>query len=302
MPNDFAPDQEFDMNMRESMIQSICEKYPFISCDVIGKSVCQRDIHCLRIGSSQRPALFASAFHGMEWLTSLLVLLFADRVCNSIANNQPMYGVDMQQALDKQGLFIVPCVNPDGVEISINGAENACSYENLVNSLMNYGSTTSWQANARGVDINHNFNANWQELHKLEEANNITGPAPTRYGGPYPNSEPETRVVVNLCNTVDFRHAIAFHSQGEEIYWRFGENTPETSKPMAQMMAELSGYTLSSPEGLAIGGGFKDWFILKFSKPGFTVEIGKGKNPLPMKDISSIYRTLEKMLVYCSIV
>ena len=65
---------------------------------------------------------------------------------------------------------------------------------------------------------------------------------------------------------------------------------------MGKILSQTSGYKLSSPEGLAVGGGFKDWFIKTFNKPGFTIEIGKGKNPLPISDFDSIYKKLEKML------
>lgn len=292
----------FDMNLREKFIENLCKKYSFIECGTIGKSLCNRDIHYLKIGSYNNPALFVAAFHGMEWLTSLLVLEFTNSISESIYNNKPIRGVKIEDFLNRRGLVIIPCMNPDGVEISINGAKNACRYEDLVNRLMNYGSTVHWQANARGVDLNHNFSAGWYELHKLEEENGITGPAPTRYGGPAPDSEPETRALVDFCRKINFRHAIAFHSQGEEIYWKYGDKTPPESEAMGLEMAKLSGYRLASPEGLAIGGGFKDWFIEKFARPGFTVEIGKGKNPLPISDIVPIYSTLESMLIYCSIV
>ena len=291
----------FDIKLRENFIKKLCKKYSFIKCGTIGKSLCNRDIHYLKIGSSNKPALFAAAFHGMEWLTSLLVLTFTESISEAIYNNKPIKGVEIGNFLSRRGLIIIPCMNPDGVEISINGAQNACSYESLVNRLMNYGSTVRWQANARGVDLNHNFNANWYELHQLEAKNGITGPAPTRYGGSAPNSEPETKALVNFCEKVNFRHVVAFHSQGEEIYWKYGEKTPPKAGLMGAEMAKLSGYKLSTPEGLAVGGGFKDWFIEEFAKPGFTVEIGKGKNPLPLSDIEEIYETLESMLIYCSI-
>ncbi len=290
----------FDAKMRETFINGLCQKYPFTECATIGKSLCGREIRCFKIGSSNNPVLFAAAFHGMEWLTSLLVLIFAEQMSEAYHNNGDINSVKIKETLNQRGLMIVPCVNPDGVEISINGAQTAGPYETLINEIMNNKPATSWQANARGVDINHNFNANWYALHSLEEKNGITGPAPTRYGGPFPESEPETKALVNLCKKINFRHVIAFHSQGEEIYWEYGKNTPETSKTMGQQMAALSGYTLSEPEGLAVGGGFKDWFIEKFAKPGFTVEIGKGKNPLPLSDINKIYPKLKNMLVYCA--
>ena len=256
----------------------------------------------MKIGSDRNPALFAAAFHGMEWLTSLLVLKFANSISEAVYNRKFINGVDIEKFLNQRGLMVVPCVNPDGVEISIKGAQNACIYKKLVNELVNYGNASHWQSNARGVDLNHNFNANWYELHRLEEENGITSAAPTRYGGPHPESEPETRAMVDFCKEYNFRHTIAFHSQGEEIYWYFGPRTPKKSKSIGEIMAKLSGYKLTSPEGLAVGGGFKDWFIKKFARPGFTVEIGKGKNPLPLSDIDEIYKKLENMLIYCSIV
>ncbi len=289
----------FDLKMRERFILELCERFPFIERGSVGSSLCNRDIQYLKLGSSDNPVLFAAAFHGMEWLTSLLVLLFFKRVAIAVERNERMNDIDMKQALYERGLIVVPCVNPDGVEISLNGAQTAGRYEALINEILNDGNTARWQANARGVDLNHNFNANWSELHKLEQENGINGPAPTRYGGPFPVSEPETKAIVNLCENISFRHAIAFHSQGEEIYWHYGENTPRNAENMGEMMAKLSGYTLAEPEGLAVGGGFKDWFIEKFSRPGFTIEIGRGKNPLPLTDIEAIYRKLEKMLIYC---
>ena len=291
----------FDMLMRENFIGDLRNKYKFIEYNIVGKSLCGRDIGCLKIGSSKEPVLFAAAFHGMEWLTSLLVLTFVKNLCKAIYDNKFINHLDIKTALNKNGLIVVPCVNPDGVEISINGAKTAGEYKDLITKIANYDSTDSWQANARGVDLNHNFNANWEQLHQLEEKNGIVGPAPTRYGGENPESEPETKALIKLCKNINFRHVVAFHSQGEEIYWNFGEKTPEKSKKIAESMAKLSGYKISSPEGLAVGGGFKDWFIQEFGRPGFTVEIGRGKNPLSLSDIDSIYKKLENMLLYCCI-
>lgn len=66
---------------------------------------------------------------------------------------------------------------------------------------------------------------------------------------------------------------------------------------MARILSCSSGYTVSSPEGLACGGGFKDWFVEKFRRPAFTVEVGKGRNPLPIEALDGIYEKLREMLV-----
>ena len=90
---------------------------------------------------------------------------------------------------------------------------------------------------------------------------------------------------------------ITFHSQGEEIYYEYGKNTPEKSYTVAQILAGVSEYTLVKNEGHAASGGLKDWFIEEFKKPAFTVEIGKGENPLPVNQLDEIYERLETLLV-----
>ena len=72
---------------------------------------------------------------------------------------------------------------------------------------------------------------------------------------------------------------------------------PENARLQGELLAELSGYTMSEPDGLAIGGGFKDWFVETFNSPAFTIEIGNGKNPLPISDLEGIYERLKQMLL-----
>lgn len=286
-----------DQHFREKLIFDIQKKYDFISIEVLGKSYCKRDIFSMKIGNQNNACLLVGGIHGMEWLTSLLLLIFIDKICQAMRCNSKIYDMDLKNFLRKNGVCFVPCLNPDGTEISIHGSKCAKDYANTVEKISN-GNTNIWQSNARGVDLNHNFDAKWEELNILEKKNGITGPAPTRFGGEFPESEIETQILVELCKENNYRHAIAFHSQGEEIYWNFGDKQPENSFLLAKLFSNLSGYKLSQPEGLAVGGGFKDWFIEKFNKPAFTIEIGKGKNPLPISDVPDIYSKLEKMLVF----
>ena len=70
---------------------------------------------------------------------------------------------------------------------------------------------------------------------------------------------------------------------------------------MAHILADACGYRLADPEGLAVGGGFKDWFIETFDRPAFTVECGRGRNPLPLSDLGPLYRRLREMLVLTAV-
>ena len=236
--------RQADRRTREMMIGGLLMRYGFLTRDTIGESRCARPIDLLCVGNRRKQVLFAGAFHGMEWLTSMILLKFLDELCFSVMTGQAMCGVKMGVMLNQRGLAVIPCVNPDGVEIQIHGEESAGEYEELVKSA---GNTSKWQANAAGVDINHNCSANWDKLKRLELENNIKLPSPTRYGGEFAESEPETRSIASYCRAGNITHALAFHSQGEEIYWSYGKNTPQKGFEIAEKMSKLSGSAISFP-------------------------------------------------------
>lgn len=285
-----------DTKYRNQIINELINKYTFLNHGTLCQSLCLRNIDYIQIGNPENQVLLAGGFHGMEWLTCLLLFHFIKEISIAVSQDKLISDVNTSEFLKYRGVIIVPCVNPDGIEISMHGPESAGRFRPLVESVSN-GNTDTWQANARGVDINHNFNAGWEALHELELSRNITGPARTQYGGPYPESEPESACLAKLCRSANIRHSMAFHSQGEEIYWSYGENTPKRSELMARIMSMSSGYKATYPTGLAVGGGFKDWFISELKRPSFTIEIGKGKNPLPLSDLEKIYFTLEELLI-----
>lgn len=283
-----------DCKTRKEMINEICDKYNFVKHSFAGKSVCGRCIDVLHIGNTKNRVLYCAGFHGSEYLTILAVLKFFEECAEAMKYDTVVGHYKISDFLRIRGLTIVPCVNPDGVEIALNGSDSALKYKNLVDNVG--ADTKKWQANARGVDINHNFNAGWSELKKREISHNITHPSSTRFGGTRPESEPETRALTNLCRTTDFERAVALHSQGREIYCSFGKNTPVLSFRLASVFSQSSGYNIAFPEEIASGGGFKDWFIDRFKKPALTIEMGLGENPLPLSDFEKEYKLMLDML------
>jgi g-D-glutamyl-meso-diaminopimelate peptidase len=285
-----------DEKNRKNFIETLKNEYPFIEHKVLSKSVLKKDIDYIKIGKTKNSVLFVGATHGSEWITTSLLLHFLEEICQIIVKNKKIIGIDLKIFFENSSIIILPCLNPDGVEIQINGSKSAKKYKKLVCKHM-YNKSSIWQANARGVDLNHNFDAGWQIVHKLEEESGIFGPTSTRYGGKAPFTEPETIAIKKLCEEFDFRHVISFHSQGKEIFWKYGDSTPASSKIMAKLFAILSSYKISEPEGMAVGGGLKDWYIEKYKKPGFTIEVGLGENPLLIFQLPEIYKDLFKSLV-----
>ncbi len=277
------------------IINTLKNEYSFLQTEVIGKSVLGRDIQAVRIGTGSEKVLFAAAFHGSERITALIMLKFISEVCECLKNEKSMKGFSVNEIFKNASLTVVPIVNPDGCEIARAGYATAGNKAPFIRKISK-NNTLKYNANARGVDINHNFPAGWKELHRLEQQNGIYGPAVTRYGGDRAASEPETVSLINLCEKTAFKHILAFHSQGEVIYHRYKKYLSKAEK-QANLLATSSGYALEEPEGLAVGGGFKDYFIEKYTKPAFTVEVGKGENPLDTAKADEIYEKIKQMLL-----
>lgn len=287
---------EFDYEASKKYIEQLCTEYPFIEAGVVSRTCLGRGIFSLSIGNKKNSVLLAGGFHGSEWLSCLVLLRFIERVASHIKNKRQLKRVDVSRTFSTLGVTVIPCVNPDGTEIAVHGPDAARSLRRFVEKI-GCKDFSKWNANALGVDINHNFNAGWRECRKMEEENSITGPASRQFGGKYPESEAETRALTRLCRLRPFRQVMAVHSQGEELYWEYGENTPSQSKMMAKIIADSCSYSLVQNSALASHGGFKDWFISEFARPGFTLEIGKGENPLPVRDLFKIYNRVEEALL-----
>lgn len=288
--------QPMDHGIVSGMVSALATRYPFLYVAPIGHSVLGRKLWGMTLGGGRNRVLMAAAFHGQEWMTAWVCLRLCEELCRALSTDQKLSEWDIRRAMSGRGIVFVPMVNPDGVEIALHGSHVAGEHRAAVHDAG--GDVPGrWQANANGVDINHNFNAGWEELQQQEAKKGITGFSARQWGGPRPTSEPETQALVGLCERARFRHVVALHSQGEEIYWNYGDTTPPESEMMAKAMASASGYAVSTPIGLASHGGFKDWFIQTYSRPGFTVELGRGENPLPLCDFKKIYEKAREMLL-----
>ena len=83
---------------------------------------------------------------------------------------------------------------------------------------------------------------------------------------------------------------LTYHTQGRVIFYQYQNQTPPGSQKLAEEFSRLSGYSLEQvPENSSFAG-YKDWFILYYNKPGFTIEVGIGINPIPISQFTGIYR------------
>ncbi|MGY3714295.1 M14 family metallopeptidase [Sutcliffiella cohnii] len=264
-------------------IKQLEEIYPFIKTEIIGHSVLGRAIPHIKIGNGQKHIHINGSFHANEWITTAIIMTFINDLLLSLTNKTSLRGLYMYPFYDEVTLSFVPMVNPDGVDLVLHGVD--ASYKKQVVAI-NGGSEdfTGWKANIRGVDLNNQYPANWdiEKERKIPKA-----PAFRDYPGNAPLTEPEAIIMEELANREQFDMVLAFHTQGEELYWGYEGCEPNESEALAKEFELVSSY--KAVRYVDSHAGYKDWFIQKYKKPGFTIELGKGVNPLPLSQFDEIY-------------
>lgn len=247
----------------------------------------------LRCGIGSRKIHMNGSFHANEWITSALLMRFVADLSAAYSCGGQISGQHVNELCKQVTLWVVPMVNPDGVELAQRGTSPSHPWHRQLIEW-NGGSEqfSGWKANIRGVDLNDQFPAFWEEECRRR---GIAGPGPRDYPGPYPLSEPEALAMARFTETMAFDAVLALHTQGREIYWNYRDYEPAQAEQLARRLGHVSGYKPVKLTGSDAG--YKDWFIQQYRRPGFTVEAGYGENPLPMSNFDSIYMELQPLLL-----
>lgn len=276
--------QNYDYETLTNDLHKLHTIYPFIRRNSIGHSVLNREIPSLFIGNGPKLLHFNASFHANEWITTPVLMTFLNDYLLAITNNQLLQGMPMLAQYVETTLSIVPMVNPDGVDLVLNGLPpDEVVRDQLLKWNNGSNDFSGWKANINGVDLNDQFPADWE----LERANNPKSPGPRDYGGEHPLSQPESIAMANLTERMNFARVLALHTQGEVIYWGYQGLEPPQAEDIVNEMAAHSGYEPVNNAGSYAG--YKDWFIQNWGRPGFTVELGLGHNPLPISQFDEIY-------------
>ncbi|EIJ78858.1 gamma-D-glutamyl-L-diamino acid endopeptidase I [Bacillus methanolicus PB1] len=275
--------RNYDYQALQADINQLKEIYPFIYSNSIGKSVLGLPIQQIRLGNGQKKIQINASFHANEWITTSILMSYLNTYLLSLTNSTSIRGISTLPLYNSVELTLIPMVNPDGVNLVLNGPPRELR-DSIIK--MNNGSTNfnGWKANIRGVDLNNQYLAKW-EIEK--ERKNPKAPAPRDYPGDAPLTEPEAIAMENLARSFKFDRMLALHTQGKEFYWGYEGFEPPESKRLADEFERVSGYKAVCY--IDSHAGYRDWFIQEFRRPGFTIELGEGVNPLPLSQFDEIY-------------
>lgn len=249
-----------------------------VETGVVGESEMHERIPYIFVGKKNGNYMIVQgAMHAREHLTALLIVCLAKHLIKH--TELPLEG----------GIYFVPMTNPDGVRLCQEGVGFVTDKQRKSNLLtINGGSDfTLWKANADGVDLNVNFDAQWGE-----GAQNGYYRSACNYVGRAPFSAAETRALRDFTERLHPIVTLSYHLKGEEIYWEFHQTGHRRArdKRYAEAISRYTGYPLVTLTDSV--GGYKDWCIQHLKIPAFTIEVGSDnfEHPFPYTELSAILR------------
>lgn len=157
-------------------MKELAQKYPALTYTEEGLASDGRPVASLSAGNPQKPAfLFFNGIHGWEWEAGYGLLHLMEIFAEAPPENL---------SLDDFYVKVIPQLNP-------------------------YGYDHDFRHNARGVDLNRNFPCGWEEY---EGGDDVYQPWDYDYKGPYPASEPETQIAIQLMEALKPVCVLDFHT------------------------------------------------------------------------------------------
>ncbi len=278
-----------------SYCTEIAEKYPHVRLCYIGNSLLSRKIPMLCLGEGEKSVFYIGTHHASEWICSAVLLKFMAEAAEYEAKGAYAYASSLGFLCRQRTVCVLPMLNVDGTELSIHGTDKQNPLMERLIRANGSEDFTHWQANARGVDLNHNYNFGYSEYKAIEQGLGIVGTAPSRYSGEYAESEPEVSCVCNFLRYTEPSLVLSLHTQGEVIYAPNSEKIKH-GEEISDRLCAMTRYKREKPCREAMYGGLCDWYTSEIKKPAYTLECGLGKSPLPLCDAQGIYAKIRQAL------
>jgi carboxypeptidase T len=256
----------------EKDLMAMADAYPDVAkVEDIGDSLEGRNIYALKISDNvwaeenEAAVIFLGCHHAREWISLEVPFLLGKYLVEN-------YGADpeVKRLVDSSEIWIIPLVNPDGLEYSIY--------------FYRY-----WRKNRRdngdgtfGVDLNRNYGYEWG----YDNSGSSPDPASEIYRGPAPFSEPEVQAVRDFFGQRKFQALISYHSFAQVILYPWGYKAAPSdqnallariAERMSDLMEPVNGrYYDPERSGASFyltNGDTTDWSFGVYGIPSYTIEL-----------------------------
>jgi hypothetical protein len=217
----------------------------------IGRSVEGRAITVRRLGGGGTDVIIVGGIHGGYEANSILL---ARELYEHFAANP-------DQIPEGLTLHFIENMNPDGL-YRVTGGVPVAEFDFRTADIV------PGRFNANGVDLNRNWDGDWQ---------------PTSFwgtrvvsAGSAPFSEPETQAVRDYFEKVDPAVSVFYQSAADGLWYSGADEGWASSRLLAEIYSAASGYRLPEPEAgpvaYEITGSADDYFF-ELRHPNITVEL-----------------------------
>ena len=263
-----------DVRDVEAILDAYAQRFPHLArLHAIGTTTQGRTLWALEIGAgddrARRPAVLLDGAHHAGELPSTEIVL------DAIQQLLERYETDARTRrwLDALTIWCVPLVNPDGLDRFI------------------YEDREDDRKNGAGVDLYRNYPTRWGAL---GEVGSRSFARSSRYRGPAPASEPETRAMVALAERERFVASIDFHTAATVILPAYTDPelqgpTPNEVWAIAEELARAAPVQSNKKRFVvqknlyAVDGTAQDHFRFAHGTAALLVEMPV-HNPLPYED------------------
>lgn len=279
--------------MQAQRLERLKRRYPFVYTRELTKTAGGRSICAVQLGLGDTKVLLTGGHHANEYITSMLCWELIEGYMEAVERGGSFGGKNAAALFENAMLYVVPMVNPDGIDL-VTGAitPDEPEYRAARAIAADYPELpfpSGWKANLRGVDLNLNYPAGWERARQIKASRGYGAPAPRDYPGERPLDQPETSALAAYTCCIRPELVLAYHTQGSVIYHTYDGVCLPCADALARELAAASGYALEPVPPESANAGFKDWFLERFRRPGFTVEAGLGENPLPLSQLDEMY-------------
>ena len=256
----------------EAELQTLARDFPSLTkLSTIGQSLEGRNLYALKVSDNaavdeKEPGfLILGCHHAREWISVEVPLLLARYLVENYATDAAVRDI-----VNRGETWVVPLVNPDGLEYSIH--------------VYRY-----WRKNRRlntdgsfGIDLNRNYGYKWG----YDEVGSSGTPASEVYRGAAPFSEPEADACRRFFLEHDFRALVSYHSYAQIILYPWGYIDAPTdqdaalaalARKMAELMLPVNGrlydYDRAAAGLYTTNGDTTDWAFAVAGIPAFTIEL-----------------------------
>ncbi|WP_147034598.1 M14 family metallopeptidase [Tenuibacillus multivorans] len=288
--------------MMTSDIKKLKELYPeVIDYQSLGQTQYGREIWAVKLGHGDATLFINGSHHAREWITTTLSMNMIQQYAKSYYGNENLEGYQVRNLLNDVTIWFVPMVNPDGVTLQQQGIEAFPGEVHNKLIEMNNDNTdfTRWKANASGVDLNRNYDVQWETIPE-----NDADQSWAFHKGSEPFSTTETQIIRDFTEKINPMMVLAYHTSGQKLYWHYNHESYhfDRDKKIAQTIENYTGYPIDRPKGSPSGGTYTDWFIQEYLRPAFTLELNEyvEDRHVPVENFPSIWKKNKLVPLYAA--